>query len=184
MLRCFGRGRLATAWLNIRHTETPSMYARSTPKPMMRRVNTSMINIVDWLPRRIDVSAARSPELPLRVDSVVSLPWSADGRWSASPILTVCFVDRSPTLRHRATSACLEPRNCWRDFLWVRMAGVGRDTSVANVELRPVAACRALEKRPLVDLLYGQEPSFKQNPSHGMRLWKSGRFSTDFENLD
>jgi hypothetical protein len=35
------RGWPATAWWNIRHTETPSMQARLTPKPTMRRVNTS-----------------------------------------------------------------------------------------------------------------------------------------------
>ena len=39
--RCVG-GRPATAWLNIRHTDMPSIEPRSTPKPMMRRVKTSM----------------------------------------------------------------------------------------------------------------------------------------------
>jgi hypothetical protein len=42
VLTNFGGGRPATAWLNIRHTDTPSIEARSMPKPMMRRVKTSM----------------------------------------------------------------------------------------------------------------------------------------------
>jgi len=38
VLTCVGRGRPVTAWLNIRHTDMPSIEPRSIPKPMMRRV--------------------------------------------------------------------------------------------------------------------------------------------------
>ena len=45
------------ARLNIRHTATPSRAADSTPKPMMRRMKTSMTSITQWLRRRIDFAA-------------------------------------------------------------------------------------------------------------------------------
>jgi len=44
-------------WVNIRQTDTPQGSARSTPKPMIRCVNTSM---TQWLRRRIDSQRNRS----------------------------------------------------------------------------------------------------------------------------
>src|SRR4051794_18174495 len=38
----------AMIWLNIRQTDTPQRSARSTPKPMIRRVNTSITTMTQW----------------------------------------------------------------------------------------------------------------------------------------
>src|SRR5665811_1154085 len=55
-LRCRGSDFPAMIWLNIRQTDTPQRSARSTPKPMIRRVNTSITTMTQWLRRSIDSS--------------------------------------------------------------------------------------------------------------------------------
>src|SRR5665811_1456637 len=55
-LRCRGSNFPAMIWLNIRQTDTPQRSARSTPKPMIRRVNTSITTMTQWLRRSIDSS--------------------------------------------------------------------------------------------------------------------------------
>ena len=47
-------------WVNIRQTDTPQGSARSTPKPMIRRVNTSITTMTQWLRRSIDSQRNRS----------------------------------------------------------------------------------------------------------------------------
>jgi hypothetical protein len=47
-------------WLNIRQTDTPQGSARLTPKPMIRRVNTSITTMTQWLRRSIDSQRNRS----------------------------------------------------------------------------------------------------------------------------
>src|SRR5438874_12296376 len=47
-------------WVNIRQTDTPQSSARSTPKPMIRRVNTSITTMTQWLRRSIDSQRNRS----------------------------------------------------------------------------------------------------------------------------
>src|SRR5665811_681929 len=46
--------------LGIRQTDTPQRSARSTPKPMIRRVNTSITTMTQWLRRSIDSQRNRS----------------------------------------------------------------------------------------------------------------------------
>src|SRR5438552_13493326 len=50
----------AMIWLNIRQTDTPQSSARSTPKPMIRRVNTSITTMTQWLRSSIDSQRNRS----------------------------------------------------------------------------------------------------------------------------
>src|SRR5438094_1342970 len=45
--------------LNIRQTDAPQGSARSTPKPMIRRVNTSITTMTQWLRRVIDSQRSR-----------------------------------------------------------------------------------------------------------------------------
>src|SRR5450830_618603 len=59
-LRCRGSDFPAMIWLNIRQTDTPQRSARSTPKPMIRRVNTSITTMTQWLRRSIDSQRNRS----------------------------------------------------------------------------------------------------------------------------
>src|SRR5882672_6344889 len=47
-------------WLNIRQIEAPQRSARSTPKPMIRRVNTSITTMTQWLRRSIDSQRNKS----------------------------------------------------------------------------------------------------------------------------
>src|SRR5713101_5928660 len=47
-------------WVNIRQTDTPQSSARSTPKPMIRRVNTSITTMTQWLRSSIDSQRNRS----------------------------------------------------------------------------------------------------------------------------
>ena len=60
LLRCLGLGWPAEASLNIRHTDTPSIHAGTTPKQLMRRVNTSITTMTQWLRSRIDSTRNRS----------------------------------------------------------------------------------------------------------------------------
>ena len=46
-LRCLGNGWAEIAELNVRQTDTPWIRAGATPKPMMRRVKTSMTSITE-----------------------------------------------------------------------------------------------------------------------------------------
>src|SRR5437773_2710556 len=59
-LRCRGSDLPAMIWLNIRQTDTPPGSARSTPKPMIRRVNTSITTMTQWLRRSIDSQRNKS----------------------------------------------------------------------------------------------------------------------------
>src|ERR1700704_884836 len=59
-LRCRGSDFPAMIWLNIRQTDTPQRSARSTPKPMIRRVNTSITTMTQWLRSVIDSQRNRS----------------------------------------------------------------------------------------------------------------------------
>ena len=42
------------SYRDIRQIEAPQGSVRSTPKPMIRRVNTSIITMTQWLRRSID----------------------------------------------------------------------------------------------------------------------------------
>jgi hypothetical protein len=47
-------------WLNIRQIDAPQRSARSTPKPMIRRVKTSITTMIQWLHKSIDSQRNRS----------------------------------------------------------------------------------------------------------------------------
>src|SRR3981189_69920 len=63
--------------LNIRQTDTPQGSARLTPKPMIRRVNTSITTMTQWLRRRID--SQRNKSTLHRLSFICPIKLSQDG---------------------------------------------------------------------------------------------------------
>src|SRR5712671_3363839 len=64
-------------WLNIRQIEAPQGSTRSTPKPMIRRVNTSITTMTQWLRRSID--SQRNKSTLHRLSFICPIKLSQDG---------------------------------------------------------------------------------------------------------
>src|SRR5659263_206356 len=79
-LRCRGTDFPTMIWLNIRQIDTPQRSARSTPKPMIRRVNTSITTMTQWLRRSIRFAAEQIDARALSPDFstgalALFIPW-------------------------------------------------------------------------------------------------------------
>src|SRR5258705_2536858 len=76
-LRCRGSDFPAMIWLNIRQIEAPQGSAHSTPKPMIRRVNTSITTMTQWLCKSID--SQRNKSTLHRLSFICPIKLSQDG---------------------------------------------------------------------------------------------------------
>ena len=118
-LRCQGSDFPAMIWVNIRQTDTPQGSARSTPKPMIRRVNTSITTMTQWLRRSIDSQQNRSPQAVLHMPDKAQ-PGRAIGsclgsirrlRLAATIHAHAALARSSSAATGRRTSRCTKPWN-------------------------------------------------------------------------
>ena len=151
-LRCRGSDRPAIIWLNILQTDTPHRSVRSTPKPMIRRVNTSITTMTQWLRRRIDSQRNRSTlhklsrTWPMNVSQEGPLNPELSGRWCfASTRRTTSLFSSMPKARDLLSDAQsadsgvaqFHLQDCSDEF-WGRPFGVGL-----------AALCRRGKERPI-----------------------------------
>jgi hypothetical protein len=104
-------------WVNI---PTRHRGQRSTPKPMIRRVNTSITTMTQWLRRSIDSQQNRSPQAVLHMPDKAPQPGRAIGsclgsirrlRLAATIHAHAALARSSSAATGRRTSRCTKPWN-------------------------------------------------------------------------
>ena len=92
--------------VDIRHTDTPSMYSPPMPNPMIRRVNTSITTRTQWLRSKIDSQRKRSTLQ--RLSLVCAKKVSQEGPEESGYRQAKCFAStrRTTSLSISTPKAC------------------------------------------------------------------------------